>query len=108
MAGNDPSLGDVFGRLLDDARAYAQAEIELVRLRAERKALSYRSAAIFLGIALALGVAAAAALTVTLVLWFASLLGPLAGGLLATALVGGAAALCALTARRKFETADDE
>ena len=108
MAANDPSLGELFGRLLDDAKAYGQAELELARLKVERKALSYRTAAILLGVALALGMAAATALTVTLVLWLATLLGPLAGGLLATALVGGGAALCALAARKRFETADDE
>ena len=108
MAGNDRSLGELFGRLLDDGKAYGLAEIELAKLKLERAALSYRSAAIFLAVALALAIAASTALTFTLVLWLSSLLGPLVGGLLATALIAAAAGICALVAKKKFEAVDGE
>lgn len=108
MAGNDRSLGELFGRLLDDGKAYGLAEVELARLKLERAALSYRSAAIFLAVAVALGIAASTALTFTLVLWLGSLLGPLGGGLLATGLIAAGAAGCAFLAKRRFEAADGE
>lgn len=100
-------LGELFGRLIDDGRAYAKAEIELVKVKAEYKAERYRSAAILAGVALMLAFAAIVTLCLTLVLALASLLGPLGGGAAATLIVGGAAALSAALAKKAFERADD-
>jgi fatty acid desaturase len=91
-------IGDLFGRLIDDGKAYAQAEVDLVRARAEHQADRAKLPAILGAAAFAFGIAAVIALVMTLVLSLASLLGPLAGGLLATlvaVLVAGGLALAA-------------
>lgn len=107
MAGNERSLGELFGRLLDDGKAYGQAELELVRLRVEKKALSYRTAVILGLAAFGLMLSATIALILTLVLWLASLIGPLGGGLVAVAITLACAAVLALLARKSF-AGDDE
>ena len=82
--GDEAPIGELFGRLIDDGKAYAQAEVDLVRARAEGQ-VSRAKLPIILGAgAIAFGFAAVIALVLTLVLALASLLGPLAGGLLAT------------------------
>jgi hypothetical protein len=108
MAQGDQSLGELFGDLLDDGKAYAQAEFELARLKVEKTALSFRTAAILALAAVGLAFTAFIALTLTIVLWLSSLLGPLGGGLLATAIVTIAAVILFLLAKAKFEAADDE
>lgn len=107
MAEDERSIGEVFGRLLDDGKAYARAEVDLVRLKAERKALSYRSAVILGLSAFALALAATIALVLTLVLWLGSLIGPLGGGLLAVAIALGGAAGLGLAAKKSFEAAGE-
>jgi len=85
--GNRPDeapIGDLFGRLIDDGKAYAQAEIDLVRARAEGQVARAKLPLILGGAALAFAFASIIALVLTLVLALASLLGPLGGGLLAT------------------------
>jgi fatty acid desaturase len=81
---DEPPIGELFGRLIDDGKAYAKAEIDLVRAQAEAQAERAKLPAILGGGAIAFGLAAVIALVLTLVLSLASLLGPLAGGLLAT------------------------
>ena len=83
----DQPIGDLFGRLIDDGKAYAKAEIDLVRARAEDQADRAKLPAILGAGAIAFGFASVIALVLTLVLALASLLGPLAGGLLATLIV---------------------
>jgi hypothetical protein len=107
MAGKERSLGELFGRLLDDGKAYGQAELELARLKLEKKALSYRTAVILGLAAFGLMLSATIALILTLVLWLASLIGPLGGGLVAVAITLAAAAVLALLARKSFEAADE-
>lgn len=107
MAGNERSLGELFGRLLDDGKAYGQAELELARLKVEKKALSYRTAVILSLAAFGLMLSATIALILTLVLWLASLIGPLGGGLMAVAITLVAAAILALLAKKSFGAADE-
>ncbi len=92
-------IGDLFGQLIDNGKAYAKAEVDLVRARAEGQAERAKRPAIFGAGAIAFGFASVIALVLTLVLALASLLGPLAGGLLATVislLVAGGLGLAAL------------
>ena len=84
---DEAPIGDLFGRLIDDGKAYARAEVDLVRARAEGQAERARLPAILGAAAIAFGLAAVIALVLTLVLTLASLLGPLVGGLLATLIV---------------------
>ncbi len=103
----DPSVGELVERLIDDGRAYAQAEINLARARAERKMAGYRTAAILGGAGLVAGLVALVCLAVTLVLALASLIGPLGGGLAATLLVGALAAVLFYMARDRLGNGGD-
>jgi hypothetical protein len=116
----DESIGDLFGRLIDDGKAYARAEIGLYREIAVHRAGRARSGAVLLGAGAALLLAALIALTIGAVLGLAALTGPLLAGLIifaALALTGyllirsGVAGLQALggsdeeaTARKRGET----
>jgi hypothetical protein len=88
LGADEPSIRETFGQLLDDGRAYARAELDLVKLRARAEANRYRKAAILGGVAAALGLAALVAFAMTLVIGFARLLGPFGGGAAAVLLLG--------------------
>ena len=108
MMGEDKPIGEMIGRLFDDAQAYARAEADLVKAKIERKIGAYRTVAILLVIAATIAFGAFLALVVTLVLWASSLIGPLGGGLAVTVIVAGIAGLLAWIASRKYEAIDDE
>lgn len=96
---DEPPIGDLFGRLIDDGKAYAQAEVDLVRARVEGQATRAKWPAILGGGAIAFAFASVIAFVLTLVLTLAGLLGPLGGGLLATfiaLLVAGGLGLAAV------------
>jgi HEAT repeat protein len=100
----EPSVGDLVERLVDDGKAYARAEAALARARIDERVAVFRPIAIYGGAAAAVALTALIAFAVTLVLALASLVGPLGGGLLATALLAATAAALAYVARRKLET----
>ena len=96
---DEAPIGELFGRLIDDGKAYAQAEVDLVRARAMGQADRAKLPLILGGAALSFGFASVIALVLTLVLTLADLLGPLGGGLLATliaVLVAGGLGFAAL------------
>jgi hypothetical protein len=96
---DESPIGDLFGRLIDDGKAYARAEVDLVRARAEGQLDRAKLPLILGGAAVAFGFASVIALVLTLVLTLAGLLGPLGGGLLGTLiaiLVAGGLGLAAL------------
>ncbi len=101
----DQTVGELFDRLIDDGRAYARAEFNLARLKTELMVGEYRQFVILGLIALLLALGAIVALAMALVLSLASLIGPLAGGLVATLLVGGAAAAAGYYAKKAFDRA---
>ena len=80
----DPPVGELVSRLIDEGKAYGRAEIGLVRAHATVAVDRVKRPAISIGIALAFAFAGVIALVMTLVLSLAALLGPLAGGLIAT------------------------
>ncbi len=89
MGGDQPDpgeapIGELFGRLIDDGKAYAKAEVDLVRVRAEAQASRAKLPTILFAGAIAFGFAGVIALIMTLVLTLAAVLGPLGGGLVAT------------------------
>jgi hypothetical protein len=93
-AGTDEgSLGELFGRLSDDARAYAAAEAKLYQAIASRRLSRARNGAIALVAAALLANAALIVLLIGLALQLADLVGPALGGLIVTALVLGLAFL---------------
>ncbi len=101
----DESIGELFNRLVEDGRAYARAEIDLVRQIARHRAAKAKSGAILLGVGVTLLLCSLTALVLALVLGLATLIGPfgagmvvflvlaVAGGLLARAGAKGLAAL---------------
>ncbi len=106
MVEEDGSIRALVGRLIDDGKAYAKAEIDLVRLRVEGEVVGYRRAAILAGIGIVFGMAAIVCLCLTIVLALADALGPLLGGLLATASVGAVAGLLIFLGYRSIEKND--
>ena len=87
------SLGELFGRFTDDARAYAAAEAKLYQAIARRRMSRARNGAVALVAAALLANAALIVLLVGLALQMAELVGPALGGLIVTALVLGLAFL---------------
>lgn len=83
FSGEELSIRETVGQLLDDGRAYAQAEIDLAKLKARVEMARYRKAAMFGAAAGALALAALVAFAMTLVIGFARLLGPFGGGVAA-------------------------
>lgn len=81
-AGNgESSIGELFGRLGDDARAYARAEAGLFQALARRRIARARSGAVALVAAVLLANAALIVLLVSLALELALHIGPALGGL---------------------------
>ena len=85
----EESIGDLMGRLVDDARAYGQAEFELVKQIARHRAGKARNGLILLAAGGLLLLCALIALMFGLVLGLATLIGPLGAGAAIAALLGG-------------------
>jgi hypothetical protein len=92
-AGTESSLGELFGRLSDDARAYAAAEAKLYQAIARRRLSRARNGAIALVAAALLANAALIVLLVGLAFQLAELVGPALAGLIVTLAVLGLAFL---------------
>jgi hypothetical protein len=87
----DRSITEMIGQLFDDGRAYAQAEIDLIKARAQVEVSRYRRAAVIAAAGAAFALAALIAFAVMLVIGFARWLGPFGGGIAAIALLGATA-----------------
>jgi hypothetical protein len=87
------SLGELFGRLSDDARAYAAAEAKLYQAIARRRIGRARNGAIALVVAALLANAALIVLLFGLSLELALHVGPALAGLIVTVVVLGIAFL---------------
>ena len=94
-ATNDPrdeSIGELVSRLAEDGRAYARAELDLVKQIARHRAGRAKSGAILLGIGIVLLLCSLTALVLALVLGLATLIGPFGAGMgvfLVLAIAGG-------------------
>src|SRR5215204_3184727 len=86
-------IGELFGKLIDEGKAYARAELGLAKASAEAKADAAKKPALLGAGALLFLIAGVVVLCMTLVLALATLVGPLAGGLIAAlvtfAIAGG-------------------
>ena len=88
-AGKEPeSLGDLFGRLADDGRAYVKAEAGLYKTIALRRADKAKIGAAALVVGALLILAALIVLLVGLALGLAPLVGPALGGLIVAGTAG--------------------
>ena len=85
----EESIGDLVNRLVDDARAYAKAEVEVVRQIARHRAGKAKTGLILLVAGAVLLLSSLTALLLGLVLGLAELIGPLASGVVIAALLAG-------------------
>ena len=99
---DERSIGDLVNQLIDDGKAYARAEVEVVKAIARAKAGGYKVAGILLGAALAFGLAAMAGLAVGVTMALAPLVGPLLAGIIAAMLFGGLAGALAIAAIKRI------
>lgn len=100
---DEKPIGELFGRLVDDGKAYAKAEFDLARATAEARAEAAKKP-LLLGVAAVLFVEAGVVVFgITIALSLATLIGPLAGGLIATAISFGIAGLLGWLAKREYE-----
>ena len=92
---SDRPVGELVHELIEDGKAYARAEVGLVKAMASAKANALKLPAILFGIAFLFSLAAITALAVGVAMGLATLIGPLAGGiaafLLFAAIAGGLA-----------------
>jgi hypothetical protein len=84
-------IGELFEQLIDEGKAYAKAELGLVKATAEAKAKGAKKPALLGAAAGLFLVAGVVVLCMTLALALATLIGPMAGGLIAAAITFGIA-----------------
>ena len=96
-------IGELFGRLIDEGKAYARAELGLAKATAEAKAEAARWPALLGAASLLFLMAGVIVLCMTLALALATLVGPLAGGLIASLVTFGIAYGLFLWARQAAE-----
>ena len=77
----DESIGALLGRLAEDGRAFVKAEVNVYKAVAARRMKRARNGLIALAIGVVLLVCSVTALLLGLVLWLATLIGPLLAGL---------------------------
>ena len=85
-------VGELVHELIEDGKAYARAEVGLVKAMAAAKVNAVKLPAILFGIAFLLSLAAITALAVGVAMGLATLIGPLAGGVVAFLLFAAVAA----------------
>ena len=93
MAGPDEErpVGEIVHQLVEDGKAYAQAEIDLAKAIALAKADAFKLPAILFGAAFVFLQAAVCVLAVSIYLSLIPAVGPFLAGLLAFLIFGGAA-----------------
>ena len=92
-ADSERPIGELVHELIEDGKAYARAEIEVLKAMAADKVNAFKFPAILFGAAFVLLLAAISALAYGVAAGLATLIGPLAGGfvafLLFAAIAGG-------------------
>ena len=86
----DDSIGDLVGRLVEDGREYAKAEIGLYKEIARYRAGRARNGLILLAAGAVLGLSALTALILGFVLGLANLIGPVLAGIAVALVLAGA------------------
>lgn len=85
----EESIGDLFGRLIEDGRHYARAEVDLLKRIARHRAGRARNGLIALAAGGVLLFSALIALILGLVLGLAHVIGPVLAGLAIAAVLAG-------------------
>ena len=91
--GEEPEIGDLLGRLIDDAEAYARAELKVARAVAEAKVEALKRPSLLLAASLFFAQSALTVLAVALAIALAPFTGPLAAGVIGSLIFGGIAAV---------------
>ena len=100
---DEKPIGELFGDLIEGAENYARAELGLVKAKVESKAEGAKKPAIYGAAALLFLIAGVVVLSMTLALALATLVGPLAGGLIAALVTFAAAYGFYILATRELE-----
>ncbi len=87
-------IGELVHELIENGKAYAKAEVNVVKAMATSKVSAVKTPAILFGAAYLLLNAAIVALAVGVALGLATVIGPLAGGAAGFLLFAGLAGLC--------------
>ena len=107
MTEDDRPIGETVARLVDEGKAYARAELDLAKARLDVRMVRIRAVALLGGLAFVFAIGALIALSMTAVLTLAGLLGPLGGGLAATALIAVLAGGFTYLAKARWDRGDD-
>ena len=102
LENDEPPLGELVSRLIDQGKGYARAEVGLAKAIASAKVDAIKLPAIMLTAAVLFVIAGVVVFCMTIALALATLIGPLAGGLVATVIAFGIAGLLAFIAIRKL------
>lgn len=81
---DETPIGELFGQLIDEGKAYARAELGLAKATAEAKAEKAKKPALLAAASLMFLIAGVVVMCMTMALALATLVGPLAGGLIAS------------------------
>lgn len=95
-------IGELFGQLIDEGKAYAKAELGFAKATAEAKADAAKKPLLLAGAALLFLIAGVVVLCMTLALALATLVGPLAGGLIAVLVTFAVAGWLGLWAKEEL------
>jgi hypothetical protein len=101
----DSSIGDLASKLVDDAKAYAKAEVGVVKAIAGEKADAFKVPLILIATSLLVALTALTALAVGIVMALATIMGPLLAGIVAFLLIGAVAGIMAWTGYSKLKDA---
>lgn len=91
--GGERPIGEIVSDIVDEGKAYARAELNVVKAKVTTKLGALKTPVILLAAALFIGMAALNALAVAIFVALAMLMSPLLAGILAFLLIGGIAAL---------------
>jgi hypothetical protein len=100
---DEQPIGELVGRLIDEGKAYAKAEVELAKTTALAKVETFKVPAILLFAALLFAQAAVTVLAVTVALALAPMIGPFGGGMIAVLGAGGTAGVLAWLAVQRLK-----
>ena len=95
-------IGELVGRLIDQGKGYARAEVGLAKAVATAQVDRVKLPAALLATALLFVIAGVVTFCITIALALATLIGPLAGGLAATMVAFGIAGGLALIGKNKL------
>lgn len=97
-------IGEIFGDLVDEGKAYARAELNVAKAIAASKASGLKTPLILLAAAAVIALAAVNALAVAIFILLALLMKPMFAAILAFVLIAGIAGLLAWLGVRKLQS----